>query len=337
MAGRRRKDGSPAVPRPVSAVADVGDVSEVSAEELAKSDGVEIDRQLREWVSRENPESLTVLTYVYRYDNPTTGESKQLCDRVEGDIPDPHTIGQTYGSGRYMLMVSIPQGVNQDRAVKALRFRLHPRYDDMRRAATAAAAGASGAVPAALPVAAVAPASGLREGLEVVGMVLNMLRPLLESQRPAVPDMSKLLEGQYDMMASVLKRSLADSQELIGEVQRARLEGQPREEDGGEESGFMDRIMPLVDRFLPVLLGGGAAGKAAAAAVSAMPEVKRVMENTGELRRVVTWLDKRQGREKTDRVLAALRVRRPHNGASVRARVPAGVPALSAAAAGRRG
>jgi len=305
----------------------VGDVGEVSADELVSlADEVGIEKRLREWADRENPERLQVLTYVYKYDNPTTGDLKVLCDRLEEEIPDPHAIGLQYGSGRYMVMVSIPNGTTQERKVKGLRFRLHARYDELRKAA----AGGGGASPVPLAVA-VAPQASLREGVEIVRSVVEMLAPLIAAQRSSSPDVSKILESSYDMTQAILRKSVENSQHLINQVQEARLAQNPAD-DRDEEPDFLGRVMPLLEQFLPVLLGGGAQAKTTAAMVRSLPQFSKVISNKDEMSRIVAWLDKMHGREKCDRLLSALRVNRPRvNGRST---APAAAPVARVAVAG---
>lgn len=301
-----------AVAPPVPAV---GDVSEVAADELSVLiDDMSIESKLKEWAARENPECLTVRTYIYKYDNPTTGDNKVLCDRVDEDIPDPHQVGMMYGSGRYMMIVAIPDGTQQQKKVKGLRFRLHARYDELRK--NAGSVVSMGAPPAAVPV----PVNSMRDGLEMVKAVVEILRPMIDN-RPAAavsagPDITKILESNYEMMAGMMRRSLTDSQQMIQEVHKAKLEsgGDPV----NDEPDFLARVMPLVQQFLPLILGGGGTAATTAAIVRSIPEVKKVIGDRGELVRVVSWLDKSQGKEKTDRILAALRVRRPGGNGKLR-------------------
>lgn len=292
----------------------VSDFAEVAQDEIAGLvDEVSIESKLKEWAARENPESLVVRTYVYKYDNPSTGDNKVLCDRIDADIPDPHQVGIMYGAGRYMMIVAIPAGAQQAKNVRGLRFRLHARYDELRKNA------AGGGVPAPMFAPAAPAQSSLAEGIAVVRSVLEMLKPILETKAiaaPAAPDVSKLLEGQYDMMAGVLRKSLDHSQELIAEVNKAKLENGPVTADG-DEPDFLSKVMPLIEKFLPLILGGGGAAATTAAAIRAIPEVNKVIADRAELGRVVLWLDKTQGKEKTDRILAALKVRRPGNNGRV--------------------
>lgn len=317
-----RRAAAPAAAPGVDPSVSVGELVELDQDDLGPIvNEIGIEEKLRQWAERENVEALTVRTYVYKYENPTSGDIKVLCDRIDEDIPDPHTVGLLYGSGRYMMIVSIPQGGTQQSKAKGLRFRLHPRYDELRAKAAAGqlpVPGAAAVAPAAAPVSA---GSSLKEGIEIVRGVVDMLRPLLESKAAAAPDMSHILEGQYDMVSRILSKSMSQSQDLIAEVNRAKLESAGGEDVEDHEPDFIEKIGPLLDRFLPLLLGGGPSGAATAAAVKALPEFANVVGNAHELARVVAYLDKTRGREKTDKILQALRVRRPMNG-RVR-RVPA--------------
>lgn len=339
MGKRAAAVSGPAVPAGGSMV---GDVAEVADSELVGLlDEVGIEARIKEWAARENPECLTVRTYIYKYDNPSSGDLKVLCDRIDEEIPDPHSVGLMYGAGRYMMIVSIPNGANQEKKMRGLRFRLHARYDELRKGAAAAPV----AVPAAVPAVSVSPAAAMSEGLGMVAKVIELLTPILAAKQaaaPAAPDMSKILEGQYDMMSGILRKSLADSQELIGEVHKARLEGSSDPE--AEEPDFITKAMPLIQQFLPLILKGGGAAEATAAAVRGIPEVAKIVADRHELGRVVAWLDKSQGVEKTDRILGALKVRRPGvarvvaPGANGKSVAPRSAPVLPrVAVAGARG
>jgi len=297
------------------------DVAEVDPVELAGlQDQIDVESKFREWAARENPECLTIRTYVYKYENATTGDLKVQCDRIDGeDIPDPHQVGLLYGSGRYLMIVSIPDGTGQQKKMRALRFRLHSRYDEMLKSRVAAVAVS--AVPAAPAV------NGLRDGIDLIKSVVEVLKPLLDTRQASGPDVSKLLEGNYNMMAGVLSRSLASSQELIDQVNRAKIENAPQSVEP-DEPDFLVKIMPLVEKFLPLILGGGAGAAGTAAVIRGIPEVAKVVNNAGELRRVVSWLDGRIGAEKCNTVLKALKVRRPNNGKVV------SVPAAAAVVKG---
>lgn len=320
---RRELSGAPGVEPAVN----VGDLVELDESDLgAVVNEIGIETKLRQWAERENVEALTVRTYVYKYENPTSGDIKVLCDRIDEDIPDPHSIGLLYGAGRYMMIVSIPQGGNQSSKAKGLRFRLHARYDELRDKAKAGQLQDPAAGAAAVPVVS-GSGSSLKDGIEMVRVVVDMLRPLLETKQAAAPDMSRVLEGQYDMVQRIMQKSLSQSQDLIAEVNRAKLDSAGGDAVEDREPDFIEKIGPLLDRFLPVLLGGGPGGAATAAAVKSLPEFAQVVSNARELGRVVAYLDKSQGREKTDKLLAALRVRRPVNGRAKMypAKVAAGV------------
>lgn len=334
-AGARVQAVAPVAPVQDSAAGPGGgsEIVELGNDELSSIiDEVSIEEKLKEWVSRENTEAQIVRTYLYKYENPVTGDHKVLCDRIDGDIPDPHSVGVQFGSGRYIMIVTIPGSESVKARARGLRFRLHARYDDLRKRFDSGAASA----PAIMGGVAAPASGGLRDGIELVKTVVDMIVPLLATKQAAAPDMSRVLEGQYDMMQSVLKKSLSNSQELIGEIQRAKFEN-----GGGveleSEPDFLSKIMPLVEKFLPVLMGGGAGANATAAAIRALPEFGKITRDTHELRRVVEWLDRSQGKAKTDAVLNALRVRRPgaDNG-RVAVRVPVNGK-IKVAAGGVRG
>lgn len=306
-------------------------VQEVPDSELeGLFDEADISRKLRDWVARENPEQVSYLTYLYKYDHPTTGDAKVLCTRYDNEIPDPHEIGLAFGSGRYLVMVNIPETAETTKKIRALRVRLGTHYDTLKKQAEA------GLIPGFQPPGAMAPGAmayppaalarggmgGVSEGLELVERVLGMFLPLIAAQQSTRPDMSAMMQEQYGMISGVLKRSLADQQELARDVIRARVEaGKDEDEDEDEGEGTMlERILPLIEKFVPLLTTPGPQASATAAMVRSVPQFAEVLKDRGELVRIIKYLDMTQGQAKTDAVLRSLKVARPGKASPSRAR-----------------
>lgn len=303
--------------------------TEVPAAELVGLvDELDIARKLEQWAIRENPENQSYLTYLYKFDHPSTGDAKVLCTRYENEIPDPHNIGIQFGSGRYLVLVSIPATPSHDSKVKALRVRLGPQYDSLKKQAEAGmlpGAPVPGAhAPGSSPYVMAAQAQGvnnLSQGLELVERVMGMILPLVAAQQSSKPDMSAVMRGQYDLVSSMMKRSLMDQQDMAKEVIRARIEsGSTEDEDEDREQSMLEKLLPLIEKFLPMITAGGVQGQTTAAMVRQLPQFAEVVGNRAELLRIINYLDTTQGPEQTDALLKALKIARPGKSSPSRVR-----------------
>lgn len=283
---------------------------------------VTFDRKLRDWLSKENYENLSATVTLYKFDNPATGTEKAQCGQWSNEIPDSHTIGLTYGSGRYLVLVTTPEGAKQAKAIKGYRFRLHTYYDELRRQAIAAGSmpllpGASGSAAYSAPAGIrPGPAGGsLEGGLSLVREVLGIIMPILEVRGRGAAPVDDMLMGQYSAMSKMLNKNLMDNHQMLLEMKRNEVLGADPagidEVDDEEKPSIIEQLSPLIQKFLPLLLGNTPAAAATAATVRAIPDFKRIMGNPGEVGRIVAYLDNAIGKDKTDIVLRRLKVNRP--------------------------
>jgi len=301
------------------------ELSEAEAQEYADT----LDEKLKGWVEAQRYENTQCTTTLYKFDNPTTGEDKSQCGQWVDDIPDSHTIGLTYGPGRYLLLVTLPRTKAGPRAIKGYRFRIHPFYDELRRRATYDGQYPSLSLLGPRPHAPGAPASlpapggmdAMTAGLSMVREVLNIVSPLLK-QRDNAPglDMGSMMMRNYGMMNDVMRRNLIESQALIADGIRAKIEGsgdmegmQGAGEGEGEEKepSLIEQITPLLNQFVPLILGRGPGAVVATQAVQALPQFQKVTRDKGEFVKIVNHLDKAIGKEKVDGLLKRLKLERP--------------------------
>jgi hypothetical protein len=298
---------------------------ELTAAEAAEYQDT-LDAKLRTWVEATRYENTQSTCTLYRFDHPTTGEDKSQCNQWTDEIPDAHTIGITYGPGRYLLLVTVPRSVINGkpgpRAIKGYRFRIHPYYDELRRRASQDAgypvmgygprpgAGA-GPMPAGM--------DAMSQGLGMVREVLQIVSPLLRAKEGS-GDMAAMMMRNYSMMNDVMRKNMIESQELMADSIRSRPAGpvQDRMPDDGAgddddppQPTLIEQITPLLNTFVPLILGKGPAGTVAVEAVKAMPQFQQMTADSGELRKLVSHLDKTIGKEKVDGLLKRLKVTRP--------------------------
>jgi len=308
-----------------------GDFAELDEAQLVGTQGVDVtfDRRAADWLAQENYERLTAKVSLYKFDHPTTGEAKALVDTWENEIPEQHEVGLAHGSGRYLLLVTFPQGEKQTRGIRGWRFRLHANYDALRaehlRAQAAINPQAPGLVYGARGP--MGPQSDpLTQGLDAVAKLVGVLAPLLVAQKGggSAPDMQGML-AMYKGMGDIMKASARENVEFFADMQRQVL-GLPAPQPEGEdvkEEGVLEKLMPLLAEWVPVMLGQGPKAQATAATVRALPLFKQVVKSKGEVARIVQYLDGAYGPAQTDTLLARLHVSRPQaNNAAAAVAVP---------------
>ena len=287
--------------------------------------------RLRVWLDQENLEKLQVTSTLYKFENPVTGEEKAQCGSWVGDVPDAHTVGLTYGSGRYSLLVTTPPGKNQARKIKGYRFKIHPYYDDLRRQAAQGSlpGGMAGASAQFLPYNArpgnggqsESPTSALSAGLGAVKELIAVIAPLMAARASGPsgggPDarlMGEVMGDVYRNMGQVMADNVRNTQKLLTDLRRGDFgageeqEGQEVEDEG---KSVLEQLKPLLAEFVPLLLGKGPAAKVTAATVRNLPQFRQAISDKGELRRIVEYLDKSLGADKSNALLGRLKVTRP--------------------------
>lgn len=313
---------------------------DIAGEDLSGIVEDTFDDRLRQWVEESNIESLQPVVYLYKYENPRTGDDKEFVQKWTNEIPDYDTIGLTHGSGRYLIMVQIPRS-KTDRKIKskALRIRIGTRYDRLKaeqdnavRQATISASGGSFAGSA--PVSGLQPLTTQSDSLNhAFGMMkdmFSMFMPLLiksmqpapmavQNQNPA--DMNLMMMQSAKMIQDMAKNNARDIAQFTREIVSQNINPQtqlpaPAEreyEDMPPQNPptFIEQIMPVVAQLLPALIAGGPKAALTAGAVNAMPQVQQVLQNKEELKKFVDAFDKKIGKEQVDKVLKSLKVNRP--------------------------
>jgi hypothetical protein len=299
-------------------------------QEVAEGDqlGAQLDTAIIDWLERANAGEATPKLYLYKFDNPNDGKGKKLISRWENsEVPDEHGIGLMFGSGKYLMIATLP-GLKKNN-VKAWTFAIHPYYDELRRnqqiAGNPPTVQGFPTIPTPLKVFTEpqpAQPNPTEMGLRMVREVIQMLSPLLAQPKSGntVDNAGALMMQNYQMMQEVLKGNLVSNTKLYADMAKMARDGVPpaddtdEDEDEPEAQSIIEKIMPMLQEWLPVLLGEGPKARAAVATVKALPQFQELKGNPGELSRVVAYLDKTEGKEKADKLLKRLKVNRPTGG-----------------------
>lgn len=247
--------------------------------------------------------------YLYKYDNSINGDAKSLIKRYKDtDPPDEDDIGREFGSGRYLLAMTIPTCREWPKGcTRCYRFKLHQEYDKVRNQYLALS-------QPAIPVQSVQRDTGVSDMFAMMERFIAMVLPLL--QRDQNPDINALMYGNFRNTNEILKRQTMNNLELLKDYQRkvANISTEEDEEMNNspvqQETTILDQILPLVSEWLPRLINGNTESKALSNVVRSTPQFKQIVSDKTEFKRLITYLDKKEGAEKTDKILAALKLKR---------------------------
>lgn len=300
-----------------------------------------ITQKIDEFIAKQKLQDASITFYLYKYDDPRTGETKSLINKYqECDPPDEDDIGREFGSGRYLLMMTTPRLDNNKTKMRAYRFRVHPRYDQIMKNREQLPAVPAAPAPAVPQVQTVQTGPSFNDMLGIVERMFTMISPILN--RPQNENVVDLMNQSYGTMGAIMKKSLMEQFSFMSELSKSLIPGGENmnqiaytEDDEIEETGggLLEQLAPLLSQFLPLLLGGGPQAQMVSGLVKQSPQFKEVVKNQAELNRIIEYLDQAEGPEKTDQILQALRVKRV---TTAKRKQPTAQPQRQPAAGGKK-
>lgn len=238
---------------------------------------------------------------LYKYDNPVSGDEKSFIERyVQDDPPGEEVIGTSFGSGRYMLIMAVPWK-GHDSLGRVYKFKVHSRYDKI-------AFQQPSVIPQQSQV--IVKENSSVQMFDMFERFMRMITPLLI--RPQDPDIKAMLFQNYRDTAEVLKKQQVSTIRAF-EGMREQIETAGEDMPTGtaeREPSIIEQITPFVQQFLPLLIGGGKKAEAASTLVKSTPQFAAIVKDRGNFQRLLKHLDTTEGKEKTDKILSALKLKR---------------------------
>ncbi|MFA5211981.1 MAG: hypothetical protein WC406_01465 [Methanoregula sp.] len=271
------------------------------------------DMAIEEFIERENLQQEGIVYRLWKFDT-LNGENKQFAAKyVDCPPPDEDAIGREHGGGKYMLIMHARNPKTRKNLTRVYKFVVHARYDDIRSGRAMQEYGKPQQQYTPVHVQTIHE----RNPVDMIGMLKalsEIIGPLINRPISPVDQSAQIM----DTMTAVMKRSLQDQFNFMAKMrdqmvfQPTRIDEKEEEEESESElSKIIGIVTPLIERFVPSLLGGGVEGQVVAKLIKSAPEFKKLMKNKGEYSQLVSYLDETQGREKVDQVLAALKIERP--------------------------
>ena len=287
---------------------------------------IEVEARLSEWLDLNKVENSTPFATLYKFKGPV-GDAKEQVDYFRGVFPSRHEIGLDYGSGRYMMIVQ--NATTREKKGTSVRFTLHESYDEKSRQykrekaekeRLSAPLVPAPSLPAPVPV---DNKASLMEALSLVRSMQNdtllMFRPFLEKAiAPAASREPVNPFQEYALTRQILKDNMKENITMFSTMQKALIESKTAPDlDGDDESGeeqkekgLFEKIIELAGPFINILAENNTAAKLAAAGIKAAPQFKEVIHDVGLARRVIQYVEQKEGPERANIALRNLGISR---------------------------
>ena len=292
-------------------------ISEITDETIKSDNNIdgEFENLFSSWIEENKAEDQKATVSLYKFDDFKSGNDKSFVWEWENDIPSKHSIGLRWGGGRYLLLVTIPTNKKTGKPlIKGKRFKLNPYYDELRKKEQENNQQGLN-VPTIIN-----PVNSLQDTFSIVKQVVDLLTPLIKQNQqplnnaPPLTDLTPFLMQNYKMVQGVLTRSLIDQQRALKEMQDF-YEGENN--NGAEEMEttttgniVTDTLLPLVEKYLPAILGNTPQANILIGILKGLPQFKQIVENKTELCDWIKALDEEIGKNKTDKLLKKLNLSR---------------------------
>lgn len=287
---------------------------EFSVEEFSENDignfRPSITIKIQEFLEKQNLEDREPVFYLYKYDDYISGERKSFIAKYrDGESPDEDSIGIEHGAGRYLLCMMLPPGSKEEKdgRMRIYRFRVNQRYDKIKKEREALQLS----MPVQQSVVQQIPGANFSDAFGMVEKVIALITPILN--RPKDENIQDVMRSSYGMVNDIIKQNVNDSMKLIGDLQKgALMKGEPVETEAIEENNpsLLEQFAPILNEWLPKLLGGGPQGKAVSQVVQMTPQFQQVMKDKVELNRIIKYLKDTRGDKETAQILSALNIKR---------------------------
>jgi hypothetical protein len=256
------------------------------------------DLGLRDWFLKNQLEDKSYKVSLYRFINPQFGDRKALVNQYEDLMPSEHEIGLQFGSGRYCVFVTMTDS-NGKRRIYNSKFRISEDYDKRKN----------------VPTVNDTMGTGFDSAFNLIAKVLTLFQPILaQNNNNNGSNIRDLLLENYKSTNDILKRSALDNTQFYNDMQRKNMEI-PEVFETTEETtgltGFISQVVPLIEKFLPIIMGkSNTETKAALSLIRTLPAFGEVTKDKAKLNFLIKFIDKNHGADITDRVLKKLGIGR---------------------------
>lgn len=268
-----------------------------------------VDQEFKNWLEENNYLDSGFIATLYKYDSPLGGVQKSICGQWGDTIPGEHEIGLTYGSGRYIMLCRVIDQEGKNRIVSR-KFRIHGHYDKL-------AANSEKVNPATTYSGANFPiiqnaGNNLNQTISLMREIFAMISPLINKQTD--PNISGLLAETYKTVNHTMRESMLDNAQLYNDMVRKMGDMETIVETNEEVSSvqnIINTVAPLVEKFLPLILGKGPQSRMTIQGLKSLPEYSKIVNNENALRGLVSYIEKEKGKDIAGALLKKLKISLP--------------------------
>lgn len=228
---------------------------------------------------------------------------REFIKQYTGEVPSWDQIGVNYGAGRFEIIMTVfREGI---RKVFSRKMYLHESYNN-RMLSEVRENGQQ----------VIHVGGNNNNAMSMMKEVMSMIVPLLSiSQQNSTPDFSEVMMKNYDMMQKVMQRSLTDNAQFLNDMQRENM-GLTEVVENDEEStgvmGMINTIMPMLEKFLPLILGKPNPVQAATIeAVKKTPQFLKIAKDQRNIKYLASFIDQKHGKDTTKKLLSRFKLKRP--------------------------
>jgi len=266
-----------------------------------------LDDDLRRWIDQVDPNgSLSYKSTLYKYEHPKHGDRKEFCAQFDDEAPSLEEVGNKFGGGRYLLYVVVYNDeIGENKQVKSYKFKISDYYNKQPQI----------------------PINNYQQQtspIEIIGMfkdLMSSIVPLIAQQHRPQGEFT----SNQNLVNSILRDSAKNQLDLMKEfrqeikqIQDNSLSNTIDDDDDNDDEyeepqestsmGLIALIEPLLEKYLPILLGNGPQSKMAIAAVKSMPNFKEALKNPEELSSLVSHIAEKEGIESAKKLIKKLKI-----------------------------
>lgn len=272
--------------------------------------------RLQEFLDRAELQCGDAVFSLYKYDSPVSTSCALINKYFDQEPPDEHEVGLKYGSGKYLMIMSLPPiGKQKTKTHRQYKFRISQEYDQMRQGA----GGAGGDPRQQVYMYPPPQQNNMVEAMTVLQSLIVSLIPLIRPSES--PDMNKIMQANMSLVNDVMKKQMMSTVEMMNDYQRrisnVKQIGDESMKQGNEETepdnSVMDvitQIAPLIAEWLPKLAHGGYQSKLVGNIVKETALFQEIKKSKKMIVGLIRHLDETRGAEETNKVLNALGMKR---------------------------
>lgn len=273
----------------------------------------DIDDSVKDWLALNNLEGSEIKCTLYKYVNSDQGTERSQIAEYRNAVPSAHEIGIRFGSGKYIMILVVPKQGKRPRQITTRTIRLHANYDNlmMDERKKSMPEAMQGINPYIIQQQLPPQQDTMKATLSIMREVFAMLTPLLASRNNTGNGGGvKEIIQEYAALKDILKINAQDNINFYSEMQRKAIEMSP-ETIETEKPSIIEQLIPLLNNLVPALLKNDKKAIATVNTVKMMPQFKDVVNNTGDIKKLVDHLDKSYGKVKVNGLLKKFNIVRP--------------------------